>query len=415
MTAPPTERVVPGRRRLPERDVAVDILGVLTIAVYGSWYYGFGVLIDDIGDGLSMSATQLGVAFGLAHVLLGVLSLATGRILDRHGPSFVLGLIGPVGAILVGFAGRASAPWQFIVCFALGGGISAAAGFYGMTQSIIVRLDPERSMQRIIRLTIWGALASPIAIPITEVLRSSLGWRLAIELPAGFAVIVFLVASRVIRRAPAPTAPPPSSRRWLAVMTSVAREPVIRWHVIAIFFASVSVSVLLVFQLSIMRWAGLSASAAAAFAGARGFVQLAGRLPLRRILERVGPWSLLRIARGFIVLACLTILVSGNPILAAAYMAFAGAGIGAISALDGIVARDVLPADDFGSLMGAVALIGAVGGGVAPVLAGRLTDVTGSPAAASIVAAVAASLSIAGLEMARGHRFRDDGRSGIRR
>ena len=99
MTAPPTERVVPGRRRLPERDVAVDILGVLTIAVYGSWYYGFGVLIDDIGDGLSMSATQLGVAFGLAHVLLGVLSLATGRILDRHGPSFVLGLIGPVGAI----------------------------------------------------------------------------------------------------------------------------------------------------------------------------------------------------------------------------------------------------------------------------------------------------------------------------
>ena len=189
----------------------------------------------------------------------------------------------------------------------------------------------------------------------------------------------------------------------------------IRWHVIAIFFASVSVSVLLVFQLSIMRWAGLSASAAAAFAGARGFVQLAGRLPLRRILERVGPWSLLRIARGFIVLACLTILVSGNPILAAAYVAFAGAGIGAISALDGIVARDVLPADDFGSLMGAVALIGAVGGGVAPVLAGRLTDVTGSPAAASIVAAVAASLSIAGLEMARGHRFRDDGRSGIRR
>lgn len=416
MTAPPIERAVTGpRRRLPERDIAVDILGVLTIAVYGSWYYGFGVLIDDIGEGLSMSATQLGIAFGLAQVLLGLLSLVTGRILDRHGPSFVLGLIGPLGAILVGFAGRATVPWQFIVCFALGGGVSAAAGFYGMTQSIIVRLDPERSMQRIIRLTIWGALASPIAIPVTEVLRSTLGWRLAIELPAGFAVVVFLVASRIIRRAPAPTAPPPSSRRWSSVMASVVREPIIRWHVIAIFFASVSVSVLLVFQLSIMRWAGLSASAAAAFAGARGFVQLAGRLPLRRILERVGPWSLLRIARGFIVLACLTILVSGNPVMAALYVAFAGAGIGAISALDGIVARDVLPADDFGSLMGAVALIGAVGGGVAPVLAGRLTDATGSPAATSIVAAVAAVVSIAGLEIARAHRFRDVPGSHLRR
>ena len=68
----------PRRRILPEVDRTVDALGVLTVAVYGSWYYGFGVLIDDIGDGLDMSATALGLSFGFAQVLLGVLSIVTG-------------------------------------------------------------------------------------------------------------------------------------------------------------------------------------------------------------------------------------------------------------------------------------------------------------------------------------------------
>ena len=42
-------------RRL-QADWPVDVLGVLTIAVYGSWYYGFGVLIDDIGAGLDVGS-----------------------------------------------------------------------------------------------------------------------------------------------------------------------------------------------------------------------------------------------------------------------------------------------------------------------------------------------------------------------
>ena len=121
-------------RRL-QADWPVDVLGVLTIAVYGSWYYGFGVLIEDIGVGLDVGSAPLGLAFGLAQILLGALSLITGRILDRFGPQLLLGVIGPVGAILVGFSGRAVEVWQFVILFGVGGGISAAAGFYGMTQA----------------------------------------------------------------------------------------------------------------------------------------------------------------------------------------------------------------------------------------------------------------------------------------
>ncbi len=383
-------------------DWPVDVLGVLTIAVYGSWYYGFGVLIDDIGAGLDVGSAPLGLAFGFAQILLGALSLITGRILDRFGPQLLLGVIGPVGAILVGFSGRAVEVWQFVILFGVGGGVSAAAGFYGMTQAMLVRMDPAAATQRIIRLTIWGAFASPIAIPATELLRGSFGWRVAIEVPAGFACCVFLVAARVIRRVPR-RAEFERSATWLQAVKSAARSAAVRWHTVGVFCAYMAMSTLLVFQLSMMRWAGLSAAAAAGFGGARGLLQLLGRLPLQRALRRYGQWVLLGGARLCVAIACVLVLVSGNAVTATMYVVVAGVGIGAISALDGIVARTVIPTGDFGAISGAVTFLGAIGGGVAPVLAGRLTDETGTPTMAAIVASVSALAAVVAVSQTKRH------------
>ena len=392
----------PMSTRRYQADWPVDVLGVFTIAVYGSWYYGFGVLIDDIGEGLDVGSAPLGLAFGFAQILLGALSLITGRILDRFGPQLLLGVIGPVGAILVGFSGRAVEVWQFVILFGVGGGVSAAAGFYGMTQAMLVRMDPAAATQRIIRLTFWGAFASPIAIPATELLRGSFGWRVAIEVPAGFACCVFLVAARVIRRVPR-RVEFERSATWLQAVTSAARSAAVRWHTVGVFCAYMAMSTLLVFQLSMMRWAGLSAAAAAGFGGARGLLQLLGRLPLQRALRRYGQWVLLGGARLCVAIACVLVLVSGNAVTATMYVVVAGVGIGAISALDGIVARTVIPTGDFGAISGVVTFLGAIGGGVAPVLAGRLTDVTGTPTMAATVASVSALAAVVAVSQTKRH------------
>lgn len=394
-----TESIPAGRFRT---DWPVDVLGVVTIAVYGSWYYGFGVLIDDIGTGLDVGSAPLGLAFGLAQLLLGAFSLVTGRILDRFGPQVLLGVIGPIGAILVGFSGRAVEVWQFIILFGVGGGVSAAAGFYGMTQAMLVRMDPAASTRRIIRLTIWGAFASPIAIPATELLRGSFGWRVAIEVPAGFACCAFLVATRVIRRVPR-QGELQRSATWLQAVKGAASSGAVRWHTAGVFCAYMAMSTLLVFQLSMMRWAGLSAAAAAGFGGARGLLQLLGRLPLQRAIRRYGQWMLLAGARLCVAVACGLVLISGNALVATMYVAIAGIGIGAISALDGIVARTVIPTGDFGAISGVVTFLGAIGGGVAPVLAGRLTDVTGTPTMAATVASASALVAVVAVGQTKRH------------
>ena len=42
----------------------IALLGVLTIVSYGSWYYGFGVLLGDIGRDLRSPDRTLAFGFG---------------------------------------------------------------------------------------------------------------------------------------------------------------------------------------------------------------------------------------------------------------------------------------------------------------------------------------------------------------
>jgi len=60
-------------------------LGMLTITTYGSWFYGFGVLIGPIGDDMGWSTTTLGLTYGSAMVLSGLGAFVGGRMLDRFG------------------------------------------------------------------------------------------------------------------------------------------------------------------------------------------------------------------------------------------------------------------------------------------------------------------------------------------
>ena len=48
------------------------MLGWLTIVAYGSWYYGFGVLIDAIRRDEGWSIAALGTVFGATILINGV-------------------------------------------------------------------------------------------------------------------------------------------------------------------------------------------------------------------------------------------------------------------------------------------------------------------------------------------------------
>ena len=99
----------------------LNALGFLTVVAYGTWFYGFGVLFEDLASFHGVSAGTLGIAFGLANLISGVGAVATGRRLDVFGPRAVLGIVGPFGAVLYG-ASSFFTGTTFLVTYALGGG-----------------------------------------------------------------------------------------------------------------------------------------------------------------------------------------------------------------------------------------------------------------------------------------------------
>ncbi len=366
-------------------------LGVLTVVAYGTWFYGFGVLFTDLSDFHGVSASTLGVTFGIAQLISGIGAVATGRRLDVFGPRAVLGIIGPVGASIY-FASSFATGTLFLAMYSLGGGLIGAAGFYSFTQPLAVRIATTDSTRAITRLTIWGAFSSPVMIPLTEVLRANYGWQSAVRLPAALTMISFFVASSVCKVETAPAEKPPAL---ITSLRSAFGNPRIRLFTIGAFLSSIAVSTLLVFQVPTMTASGISTATAALLASVRGFMQLAGRIPLVSAIEKFTAPRLIIVSRFTLGLSALFLLGSGNIAFAVMYVVFAGITIGALSALDGVAARGIVQSEVFGTVMGGIGLVTTLGGALGPIFAGWLkTAFDSSIAPITIVLLTACSAAI---------------------
>jgi len=368
------------------RWLRLDALGILTIVVYGTWFYGFGVLFEELTVVHRVSFGTLGLTYGAANLLAGAGAIATGRRLDTIGPRAVLGVIGPIGACV--YAASASfSGTTFLVMYALGGGVMGACGFYSFTQPLAVRTVDTDAARAITRLTIWGALSSPIMIPLTEALRSRFGWESAIRFPALVTAAVFVACAALCVPH---TASAPATSTLGGALRVAARDWRLRRFTLAAFLSSVAASTLLVYQVPTMTWAGTTTSVAAGLASARGLMQLAGRLPLVAAMRQFGAPRLMIAARMLLGVGALLLLGSGRWAIAVLYVAIAGITIGALSALDGVVARSVIGSENFGAVMGGVGLVSTLGGSIGPILGGQLRDAFNTPAASMVLVTVSA-------------------------
>lgn len=359
----------------------LDALGILTIVVYGTWFYGFGVLFEDLTVVHRVSSGTLGLTYGAANLLAGAGAIATGRRLDTIGPRAVLGIIGPIGACIYAASANFSGT-TFLIAYALGGGVMGACGFYSFTQPLAVRTVDSDAARAITRLTIWGALSSPIMIPLTEALRTRFGWESAIRFPALVTSIVFVTCAAIcVPR----TASAPAKEKLGGTLRMAARDWRLRRFTLAAFLSGIAASTLLVYQVPTMTWAGTTSSVAAGFASARGLMQLAGRLPLVPAMKRFGAPRLMITARALLGVGALLLLGSGQWAIAIIYVAIAGITIGALSALDGVIARSVIGTENLGAIMGGVGLVSTLGGSLGPILGGQLRDAFDSPVASMLL------------------------------
>jgi MFS family permease len=360
--------------------LAVGVLGLVTIVAYGVAYYSYGVLIDPIHDTTGWSTPALGAVFSGVLVVGGAGALAGGRLVDRLGtrPAFLVA--GTIGAAAIALSSYQHALLAFAVPYAVGAGVMSALGFYHVTQPAAIRAAGDQPQRAVVWLTILGAFASPIFLPLTAVLVNALGWRDTIRVLAAVGAATFLAAAAMNR-----TSPPSAHPRHVGAGAGVTDALMIPWGatgfrrwVLASLIGGAAVDVILVYQVPVMIAAGLPIGAAATIGGIRGFAQLAGRLPLSPLLARLGARRTIVVSFAVGGAGTLLLLAGGYLVPAVLYSLLAGASIGAMYTLQGIYTNELVGQADLSLLMGAQAAVFSVGGAAGPVLAGALFAATGS-------------------------------------
>lgn len=377
---------VADRPRIDHRTVA--ILGIETICVYGAWWYSYGVLLDPVLLDTGWSETAVASAFSIGVVLIGVGSVFGGRALDRLGsrPVFL------AAAVMGGSAMLATSIATSAVVFAAGTAVSLGAfgalGFYHVSMTAAVRANPTAPARAIAVLTIWGALASAIFLPLSAWLVERFGWRVTIRVLAAIAVGALVLAAF---GAGVPPDRSPGARPTLrSVFAATWRPGRKRGFTVTVALAGVSFTTILVYQVPVMVAAGLPLTTAATAAAVRGFCQLGGRVPLGPLIDRVGSTGAVMIALVALGTGGLVLTVAGTFGVALVFAITAGFGIGAWSPLQGIRAEELFEARTLGATMGLFTTVSSMAGALGPATAGVLADATGERRWGAVLAATAA-------------------------
>jgi len=386
---------VSGQEQARPPALPISALGLLTIVAYGACYYAYGALIQPIGADTHWPDAALGAIFSAILVITGVLGILAGRLLDRRGPRpvFLVAAVAGTGAMLA--ASVQSALLAFAIAYAGGCGLVGALGFYDITQAVAARAAPAAPSRAIIWLTFFGAFSSPIYLPLTAWLVQSAGWRDAIRIQAGTILAAFVLAAVLIKN-PGGSWPGQPADSPASTLRGAWRSPRVRAWLLATLIGGAAVDALIVYQVSVTARAGLALGVAAAVAGFRGLAQLAGRLPLTGLVNRLGARNTLVLAYTVGAIATLLLFVSGALAPALLMSLFVGASVGAVYTLQGVYAYELIDPRHLGMVLGIQQAVFAIGGAIGPVAAGALLGATGSytPAITIITAGFAAAAGV---------------------
>jgi MFS family permease len=374
------------RQRLPVP--ATVVLGLVAITGFGVWFYGYGVLLEPIRQDTGWSEATLSTTYGVSLLGAGALATLAGRLLHRRG-SRILYAVGALVVVTSYLAtAAAGSPLGFAVAGVVAGSATGALGYYAAVHTVIAQLVPPAERPRAITVnTLWGAFASPIFLPLMAWLVLTLEWRATLRV-VGIAVSVAVQLAALL--VPASRGPEDEHVRLRAALAAAGRDRVVLALLAPTFAGGLVTSLLLLYQVPAMVAAGLTLTTAASLAGARGFLQLGGRLPMPWLIRRVGSRNTLRLSHFLVAVSCMLLPFSGSVPAAVLFAVVAGFAIGALVPVESIFSADAVPGSSIGMVLGVSSLTRGVGAALGPVLGGALTTAVGTRTPALLLAGVVA-------------------------
>ncbi|GAA1845097.1 MFS transporter [Pseudonocardia alni subsp. carboxydivorans] len=314
------------------------VLAVLCVTEITSWgvlYYAFPVLAPSIAADTGWSVPSVTAAFSAGLVVSALVGIPVGRVLDRHGPRWVMtagAVVGVPATLLIAAAGSFPA---FVAAWLLAG-TAQAATFYPPAFAALTRWWGSDRVRALTVLTLVAGLASTVFAPLAAALLERFGWRETYVVLAVVLGVVTIPAHLFGLRGswPEPVADPVHHGAAPAVVDDdparIRHSRAFGLLVVVVTLGAFTSFAVTVNQVPLLLDRGMSTDLAAWALGLGGLGQVLGRLGYGPLVRR----STVR-GRSIAVMAALgttTILLAVLPgpvwaLIAAAMLAGAARGI----------------------------------------------------------------------------------------
>lgn len=384
---------------VPRRVVAC--LGVSQFICWGISYYLMGAVGEAMAQDLGWERTVLHGGFALALLVMGAVSGAAGRLVDRRGGrhAMVLGsalqVAGCLGLALAPNAAAYYAAWAVL-------GVAMRLTLYDAAFAALAHLAGPAARQPMAQITLLGGLASTAFWPLGHGLSGVLGWRGTLLVYAALALLTVPLHLAIPRR---------GAGGWRAVAPQGMPVPPLAvsgralWWGGALFAAMTTLANFLnagmsAHMVGMLSGLGLALPLAVGVAALRGLGQSAARLAEVLFGTRLHPLGLGSLAALLMPLGCLAGLAAGGRIEAAvAFALLYGAGNGLLTITRGTLPLVLFDHRTYGGFVGRLVAPGFVVSACAPVAYAALIEQAGGGAAMALSLAVAALVLAASLAL----------------
>jgi MFS family permease len=240
-----------------------------------------------------------------------------------------------------------------------------------------------------------------LVVPACQWLIDHVGWRWAFRI-AGAVIAAWVIPAAIwiVKDPPRPAhQPSPSREEGLDLRAALGTR---RFWLLGLANSANGFAnqMLLVHQVAYLVDHGIAALLAASVVGVVGVTSIAGKAGggwISDHVDRRATYSFATVAVAASVGMLGLLALAPSPAWAYLYAVLIGLGYSVPAAITPALVSDRFQGRHFGSIFGALQVIGAVGGSLGPWVAGRIFDATGSYAPAFVGAVGAAALATASL------------------
>lgn len=350
-----SHEVLPGGRRHHTAAGPRGALAALCLTQIVGWgvlYYSFPVALPAITADTGWSESSTTAAFSAALVVAAVAGIGIGRVIDRHGPRWVMttGSVIGFGAVLgVAFApgvGWFAAAWVV-------GGIAQAGTLYAPAFTALTRWYGPARIHALTVLTLVAGLASTIFAPATATLLDHLSWREAYVVLAAILAVATVPGHALGLSAPWPAADQEHTQPRSGHVRAIATSAAFVRLTVCMALTSFALFAATIHLVPMLTERGLSMSLAAWALGLSGAGQLLGRLGYAPLSRRTTPRF-----RAVIIIAASAATIAAAGLLPGPAAALVAASIilgiarGAFTLLQSTAISDRWGIAGFGTLYG---------------------------------------------------------------